>query len=97
MASRSLCGIGALVAQDLRATQATGLLREVMMSAQKGTKAHPNLVPSITNKQIVGCIFEEDNSAFILFWPHRGEISDALAEGPITSWCPTSWPTQSLH
>ncbi|XP_044767797.1 cytochrome c oxidase subunit 5B, mitochondrial-like [Neomonachus schauinslandi] len=42
--------------------------------ATSGTKEDPNLVPSITNKQIVGCIFEEDNSAFICFWLHKGEI-----------------------
>lgn len=68
--------------------QVTGLEGEVMMVAWKGldsynmlaskvvsgTKEDPNLVPSITNKQIVGCIFEEDNSAFICFWLHKGEI-----------------------
>ncbi|KAM8941924.1 cytochrome c oxidase subunit 5B, mitochondrial isoform 1-T1 [Lycaon pictus] len=67
--------------------QATGLEREVMMAAQKGldpynilapkaaagTKEDPNLVPSITNKRIVGCICEEDNSTVIWFWLHKGE------------------------
>ena len=67
--------------------QATGLEREVMLAACKGldpynmlapkaasgTKEDPNLVPSITNKRIVGCICEEDNSAVIWFWLHKGE------------------------
>lgn len=67
--------------------QATGLEREVLMAAKKGldpynilppkgasgTKEDPNLVPSITNKRIVGCICEEDNSAVIWFWLHKGE------------------------
>ncbi|XP_053422799.1 cytochrome c oxidase subunit 5B, mitochondrial-like [Nycticebus coucang] len=67
--------------------QATGLEREVMMAARKGldpynmllpkgasgTKEDPNLVPSITNKRIVGCICEEDNSTVIWFWLHKGE------------------------
>ncbi|XP_058513570.1 cytochrome c oxidase subunit 5B, mitochondrial-like [Ochotona princeps] len=67
--------------------QATGLEREIMMAARKGldpnnllppkaasgTKEDPNLVPSITNKRIVGCICEEDNSAVIWFWLHKGE------------------------
>uniref|UniRef100_A0A8C0HTP2 Cytochrome c oxidase subunit 5B, mitochondrial n=1 Tax=Balaenoptera musculus TaxID=9771 RepID=A0A8C0HTP2_BALMU len=67
--------------------QATGLEREVMLAAHKGldpynmlapkaasgTKEDPNLVPSITNKQIVDCICEEDNSAVIWFWLHKGE------------------------
>ncbi|XP_047706556.1 cytochrome c oxidase subunit 5B, mitochondrial-like [Prionailurus viverrinus] len=67
--------------------QATGLEREVMMAARKGldpynmlapkaasgTKEDPNLVPSITDKRIVGCICEEDNSAVIWFWLHKGE------------------------
>nr|XP_014332446.1 PREDICTED: cytochrome c oxidase subunit 5B, mitochondrial isoform X3 [Bos mutus] len=67
--------------------QATGLEREVMLAARKGqdpynilapkatsgTKEDPNLVPSITNKRIVGCICEEDNSTVIWFWLHKGE------------------------
>ncbi|XP_005400746.1 PREDICTED: cytochrome c oxidase subunit 5B, mitochondrial [Chinchilla lanigera] len=67
--------------------QATGLERKVMLAAQKGldpynilapkgasgTKEDPNLVPSITNKRIVGCICEEDNSAVVWFWLHKGE------------------------
>uniref|UniRef100_A0A8C9DYY1 Cytochrome c oxidase subunit 5B, mitochondrial n=1 Tax=Phocoena sinus TaxID=42100 RepID=A0A8C9DYY1_PHOSS len=67
--------------------RASGLEREVMPASHKGldpynmlapkatsgTKEDPNLVPSITNKQIVGCIREEDNSAVIWFWLHKGE------------------------
>ncbi|XP_075389900.1 cytochrome c oxidase subunit 5B, mitochondrial-like [Tenrec ecaudatus] len=67
--------------------QATGLEREIMLATRKGldpynmlapkaatgTKEHPNLVPSITNKRIVGCICEEDNSAVIWFWLHKGD------------------------
>ncbi|XP_032609755.1 cytochrome c oxidase subunit 5B, mitochondrial-like [Hylobates moloch] len=67
--------------------QMTGLEMEVMMVAGKGldlysilppkavsgTKEDPNLVSSITNKSIVGCICEEDNSAVIWFWLHKGE------------------------
>uniref|UniRef100_A0A8C6QE80 Cytochrome c oxidase subunit 5B, mitochondrial n=2 Tax=Nannospalax galili TaxID=1026970 RepID=A0A8C6QE80_NANGA len=67
--------------------QATGLEREIMIAAQKGldpynilppkaasgTKEDPNLVPSITNKRIVGCICEEDNCTVIWFWLHKGE------------------------
>ncbi|XDB54987.1 PREDICTED: cytochrome c oxidase subunit 5B, mitochondrial [Capra hircus] len=67
--------------------QATGLEREVMLAARKGqdpynilapkatsgTKEDPNLVPSISNKRIVGCICEEDNSTVIWFWLHKGE------------------------
>nr|XP_020761692.1 cytochrome c oxidase subunit 5B, mitochondrial [Odocoileus virginianus texanus] len=64
--------------------QATGLEREVMLAARKGqdpynilapkatsgTKEDPNLVPSITNKRIVGCIckcFSTVFSPFCLF------------------------------
>ncbi|XP_047647631.1 cytochrome c oxidase subunit 5B, mitochondrial-like [Phacochoerus africanus] len=75
--------------------QATGLEREVMMAARKGldpynilapkaasgTKEDPNLVPSITNKRIVGCICEEDNSAVIWFWVHKGEIQQCPSYG----------------
>ncbi|XP_028930278.1 cytochrome c oxidase subunit 5B, mitochondrial [Ornithorhynchus anatinus] len=67
--------------------QATGLEREILMAEKKGldpynllapkgaagTREEPNLVPSITDKRIVGCICEEDNSAVIWFWLHKGE------------------------
>ncbi|XP_043823450.1 cytochrome c oxidase subunit 5B, mitochondrial-like [Dromiciops gliroides] len=67
--------------------QATGLEREIMMAARNdldpynmlapkaapGTKEKPNLVLSITDKRIVGCICEEDNSAVIWFWLHKGK------------------------
>ncbi|XP_036620726.1 cytochrome c oxidase subunit 5B, mitochondrial-like [Trichosurus vulpecula] len=67
--------------------QATGLEREIMMASRNdldpynmlapkatpGTKEEPNLVPSITDKRTVGCICEEDNSAVIWFWLHKGE------------------------
>ena len=67
--------------------QAAGLEREIMIAVQKGldphnmlppkaasgTKEDPNLVPSISNKRIVGCICEEDNCTVIWFWLHKGE------------------------
>uniref|UniRef100_G1PQ70 Cytochrome c oxidase subunit 5B, mitochondrial n=1 Tax=Myotis lucifugus TaxID=59463 RepID=G1PQ70_MYOLU len=86
-AVRSMASAGGVPTDD---EQATGLEREVMLAARKGldpynmlapkpasgTKEDPNLVPSITNKRIVGCICficEEDNSAVIWFWVHKGE------------------------
>ncbi|XP_033089812.1 cytochrome c oxidase subunit 5B, mitochondrial-like [Trachypithecus francoisi] len=67
--------------------QATALEREVMMAARKGlnpynillpkaasdTREDPNLVLSITNKRIAGCICVEDNSTIICFGLHKGE------------------------
>ncbi|NWS83440.1 COX5B oxidase, partial [Toxostoma redivivum] len=67
--------------------QATGMERKVMEAMNKGldpysmfrpkrymgTKEDPNLVPSITNKRIVGCVCEEDNSYVVWFWLHKGE------------------------
>ncbi|XP_054331893.1 cytochrome c oxidase subunit 5B, mitochondrial [Pongo pygmaeus] len=67
--------------------QATGLEREIMLAAKKGldpynvlaprgasgTREDPNLVPSISNKRIVGCICEEDNTSVVWFWLHKGE------------------------
>ncbi|XP_041089582.1 cytochrome c oxidase subunit 5B, mitochondrial-like [Polyodon spathula] len=38
-----------------------------------GTKQDPHIVPSITDKRIVGCICEEDNTAVVWFWLHQGE------------------------
>ncbi|XP_022604412.1 cytochrome c oxidase subunit 5B, mitochondrial [Seriola lalandi dorsalis] len=67
--------------------QATGLERIIMENmkegkdpynmmkpkAYSGTKDDPNIVPSITNKRIVGCVCEEDNTAVVWFWIHEGE------------------------
>ncbi|KAM8794593.1 cytochrome c oxidase subunit 5B, mitochondrial [Eudromia elegans] len=67
--------------------QATGLERKVLQAVSKGldpysmfrpkryagTKEDPNLVPSIGDKRIVGCVCEEDNSCVIWFWLHKGE------------------------
>ncbi|KAM8972772.1 cytochrome c oxidase subunit 5B, mitochondrial [Pelodytes ibericus] len=67
--------------------QATGLEKEIMTAQAHGadpysilpprpyggTKEDPHIVPSITNKRIVGCICEPDNTAVIWFWLHQGE------------------------
>uniref|UniRef100_A0A8C7WV06 Cytochrome c oxidase subunit 5B, mitochondrial n=1 Tax=Oryzias sinensis TaxID=183150 RepID=A0A8C7WV06_9TELE len=67
--------------------QATGLEKIIMKAMKDGTdpynmlkpksfagsKADPHLVPSITNKRIVGCVCEEDNTAVVWFWLHEGE------------------------
>ncbi|XP_033014899.1 cytochrome c oxidase subunit 5B, mitochondrial [Lacerta agilis] len=66
--------------------QATGMERKTMKALEKGldpynmlppkryagTKEDPNIVPSITDKRLVGCICEEDNSTVIWFWLHKG-------------------------
>ncbi|XP_072912584.1 cytochrome c oxidase subunit 5B, mitochondrial-like [Hemitrygon akajei] len=67
--------------------QATGL-EKIIMQAMKtgkdpynvlkpkeyaGTKSDPHIVPSITNKRLVGCVCEEDNTSVIWFWLHEGE------------------------
>ncbi|XP_006837557.1 PREDICTED: cytochrome c oxidase subunit 5B, mitochondrial-like [Chrysochloris asiatica] len=81
---RSMASGGGVPTDD---EQATGMEREVMMAAWKeqdpynmlapkaaaGIKDNPNLVPAITNKRIVGCICEEDNSAVIWFGLHKGD------------------------
>uniref|UniRef100_A0A8B9RRY3 Cytochrome c oxidase subunit 5B, mitochondrial n=1 Tax=Accipiter nisus TaxID=211598 RepID=A0A8B9RRY3_9AVES len=85
-ASRSDGGVpaGGLASDE---EQATGLERKVMEAMNKGldpysmfrpkryagTKEDPNLVPSISNKRIVGCVCEEDNSCVVWFWLHQGE------------------------
>ncbi|XP_018978789.2 cytochrome c oxidase subunit 5B, mitochondrial-like [Cyprinus carpio] len=67
--------------------QATGLEKKIMNAMKTGTdpynmlkpkeyagsKSDPHLVPSITNKRIVGCVCEEDNTAVVWFWLHEGE------------------------
>ncbi|KAJ6653232.1 hypothetical protein lerEdw1_010018 [Lerista edwardsae] len=82
-ASRSMSGGGIPTDEE----QATGLERKVLKALEKGldpfsmfppkrhagTKEDPNIVPSITDKRLVGCICEEENSAVIWFWLHKGE------------------------
>ncbi|XP_051794658.1 cytochrome c oxidase subunit 5B, mitochondrial-like [Acanthochromis polyacanthus] len=67
--------------------QATGLEKVILKAMRDGTdpysmmkpkgyagsKTDPHLVPSITNKRIVGCVCEEDNTAVVWFWLHEGE------------------------
>ncbi|XP_062989133.1 cytochrome c oxidase subunit 5B, mitochondrial-like [Elgaria multicarinata webbii] len=67
--------------------QATGLERKILEATKRGedpynifkpkkysgTKEDPHIVPSIGDKRIVGCICEEDNSAIIWFWVHKGD------------------------
>merc|ERR1712240_129934 len=67
--------------------QATGLEKILIKTTREGTdpysmmkpkeyagsKTDPHLVPSITNKRIVGCVCEEDNTCVVWFWLHEGE------------------------
>jgi cytochrome c oxidase subunit 5b len=67
--------------------QATGMEKIIMNAMKEGTdpynmfrpkeyagsKTDPHLVPSITNKRIVGCVCEEDNTCVVWFWLHDGE------------------------
>ncbi|XP_072005051.1 cytochrome c oxidase subunit 5B, mitochondrial [Engystomops pustulosus] len=67
--------------------QATGLEKEIMTALKrgedpynmlkpknyKGTKEDPHIVPSVNNQRIVGCICEEENTAVVWFWLHKGE------------------------
>ncbi|XP_072341617.1 cytochrome c oxidase subunit 5B, mitochondrial-like isoform X1 [Scyliorhinus torazame] len=67
--------------------QATGMEKMIMQAMKTGkdpfnimkpkeyagTKDDPHIVPSVTNKRLVGCICEEDNTAVIWFWLHDGD------------------------
>ncbi|KAH0623503.1 hypothetical protein JD844_006325, partial [Phrynosoma platyrhinos] len=67
--------------------QATGLERKTLLAMKRGedpysifkpkrnsgTREDPHIVPSIGDKRLVGCICEEDNSAIIWFWVHKGD------------------------
>ncbi|XP_078421485.1 cytochrome c oxidase subunit 5B, mitochondrial-like [Cetorhinus maximus] len=67
--------------------QATGMEKMVMQAMKTGkdpfnmlkpkeyagTKDDPHIVPSVTNKRLVGCVCEEDNTAVIWFWLHEGD------------------------
>ncbi|CAD7686481.1 unnamed protein product [Nyctereutes procyonoides] len=69
----SSVGLETQSAVDLAARKGLGPYNILAPKAGAGTKEDPNLVPSITNKRIVGCICEEDNSTVIWFWLHKGE------------------------
>ncbi|KAF7647614.1 hypothetical protein LDENG_00169700 [Lucifuga dentata] len=67
--------------------QATGMEKIIMKAMKEGTDPYnmlrpkvyagstedPHLVPSITNRRIVGCVCEEDNTAVVWFWLHEGD------------------------
>ncbi|KAG2469443.1 cytochrome c oxidase subunit 5B, mitochondrial-like [Polypterus senegalus] len=67
--------------------QATGMEKKILIASKDGkdpysmfkpkhyagTKEDPHIVPSVTDKRIVGCICEEDNTAIIWFWLHQGD------------------------
>ncbi|KAM9395248.1 cytochrome c oxidase subunit 5B2 [Salvelinus alpinus] len=67
--------------------QATGLERRAMQALKKGkdpwsilkpkeyagTKEDPHIVPGISDKRLVGCLCEEDNTAIVWFWLHEGK------------------------
>ncbi|XP_061449009.1 cytochrome c oxidase subunit 5B, mitochondrial [Rhineura floridana] len=86
--------------------QATGLERKIMKALEKGedpfnmlapkkhtgTKEDPTIVPSITNKRIVGCICEEDNNTIIWFWLHKGESQRCPSCGAYYKLVPTQLP-----
>ncbi|XP_030626981.1 cytochrome c oxidase subunit 5B2 [Chanos chanos] len=66
--------------------QAAGLERRILQALKKGqdpysifkpklyagTKEDPHIVPGISNKRLVGCLCEEDNTAIVWFWLHEG-------------------------
>uniref|UniRef100_A0A8V5H0Q5 Cytochrome c oxidase subunit 5B, mitochondrial n=1 Tax=Melopsittacus undulatus TaxID=13146 RepID=A0A8V5H0Q5_MELUD len=102
---RGLAAPGRLATDE---EQATGLERKVMEAINKGldpysmfrpkryagTKEDPNLVPSITNKRIVGCVCEEDNSYVVWSGCTRARLSAAPPAVPTTSSSHTSCPTE---
>ncbi|KAL0964223.1 hypothetical protein UPYG_G00321050 [Umbra pygmaea] len=67
--------------------QATGLERRALQAFKKGndpysilkpkqyagTKEDPHIVPGISDKRLVGCLCEEDNTAIVWFWLHEGK------------------------
>ncbi|XP_026869885.1 cytochrome c oxidase subunit 5B, mitochondrial [Electrophorus electricus] len=67
--------------------QAVGLERRVLQAMKKGedpysilkpkeyagTKKDPHIVPGISDKRLVGCLCEEDNTAIVWFWLHAGD------------------------
>jgi len=38
-----------------------------------GSKASPNLIPSVLEKRMIGCICEEDSTCINYMWLHKGE------------------------
>ncbi|XP_063788068.1 cytochrome c oxidase subunit 5B, mitochondrial isoform X3 [Pseudophryne corroboree] len=85
--SHTLYGHKMIISIPTDEEQATGLEREILLALKhgedpynmlkpksyKGSKEDPNIVPSVNNHRIVGCICEEENTAVIWFWLHKGE------------------------
>ncbi|XP_077162383.1 cytochrome c oxidase subunit 5B, mitochondrial [Paroedura picta] len=82
-ASRSMAAGGIPTDEE----QATGLERKVLKALEQGldpysmfppkrragTKEDPNIVPSVNEKRLVGCLCEEDTNTPVVFWLHKGE------------------------
>ncbi|XP_055503159.1 LOW QUALITY PROTEIN: cytochrome c oxidase subunit 5B, mitochondrial [Leucoraja erinacea] len=80
--------------------QSTGLERKTLQAMKKGmdpysilkpkvyagTKADPHIVPSITEKRLVGCICEEDNTSIVWFWLHSGTPSGVRPVDHTINW-----------
>ncbi|KAG9274831.1 cytochrome c oxidase subunit 5B, mitochondrial [Astyanax mexicanus] len=83
VAPRALASGGGIPTDE---EQAAGLERRILQAMKKGkdpysifrpkeyagTKEDPHIVPGISNKRLVGCICEEDNTAIVWFWLHEG-------------------------
>ncbi|XP_072247455.1 cytochrome c oxidase subunit 5B2 [Leuresthes tenuis] len=80
---RAMASVGGIPTDD---EQATGLERRTLQALKQGkdpysilkpqhytgTREDPHIVPSISNKRLVGCLCEEDNTAIVWFWLHEG-------------------------
>ncbi|XP_072409930.1 cytochrome c oxidase subunit 5B, mitochondrial-like [Chiloscyllium punctatum] len=77
-------GIGGIPTDEEQATGIEKMIMQAMKTGKDpfnmlkpkeyaGTKDDPHIVPSVTNKRLVGCVCEEDNTAVIWFWLHEGD------------------------
>lgn len=65
--------------------------------AAAGTKADPNLVPSITNKGQWAASVKRTMALLSGSGCTKVRPREALAVEPTVSWCLSSWPAESLH
>merc|ERR1712071_409977 len=54
-----------------------------------GTKANPNIVPSVADFRVVGCVCEEDATAISWMWLYKGNPNAVNVDTGLNWWNPS--------
>ncbi|EDL14501.1 mCG17741, isoform CRA_c [Mus musculus] len=99
MASRLLRGVGALAAQALRAHGPRGAAVTRSMASGGGVPTDEEQATGLEREIMIAAQKGLVKRTTVLssgFGCTKARVSDAPTVEPITSWCPTKWPTEPL-